>query len=373
MQIETYGLKYQFHTQSFGYFKNDTCEYLDENVGDIHHKIVDIEGAISQELTAQTISYAPFLLNISSLAAKLDCLLAFAKVAEEHHLARPQVTDENVLYITGGRHLIQEICVTNSFIPNDTSLAINREGSFKLITGPNYSGKSVYLKQVGLITFMAHLGSFVPAEIALIGKTDRIMTRIQSSESVSVDKSSFMIDCQQAASMTTLATSRSLLIIDEFGKGTNKNDGIAIAAALVHYFLGLGNDCPKILMSTHFHELLSYNLVPTRDPNLELQTMDITLCNSDSEVVFLYRLKSGFCTHSYGLYCAKIAGLPESLLKRAEEVGEVLLRGDPVEPIIVGRTEEQTERLVEEFTRFDPKNGDIEAFMAYIKEEKWRN
>eukprot|EP01125_Pyxidicula_operculata_P013249 TRINITY_DN4382_c0_g2_i1.p1 TRINITY_DN4382_c0_g2~~TRINITY_DN4382_c0_g2_i1.p1 ORF type:complete len:458 (-),score=74.65 TRINITY_DN4382_c0_g2_i1:117-1490(-) len=237
--LSNYQFNYQFHTHTTVYFKNQCTDALDEHYGDIHHRIVDKEFEISLQVIETISQFVPDMLYLINLFAELDCLVSFAKSALEYSMVRPKMTNQNVIYIKNGRHLLQEICVSDVFIPNDTSIANGREGSMKIVTGPNYSGKSVYLKQVGLITFMAHIGSFVPAEAALIGLTDNIFTRIVSNESVSVDKSSFVIDCQQISKMISTSTERSLLLIDEFGKGTLEEGNLVEA-----YNNGNNNNAP---------------------------------------------------------------------------------------------------------------------------------
>lgn len=182
------------------------------------------------------------------------------------------MTKENVIIIEGGRHPLQELTVP-SFVPNDTTLiggpgddsSITTTGpSMLIMTGPNYSGKSVLLKQIAVIVYLAHIGSFVPCEKATIGLTDKILTRIATRESVSRAQSAFMIDLQQVALATTLATRRSLIIIDEFGKGTNANDGAGLACGVFEHFLSLGDERPKVLGATHFHEIFESGFLEER-------------------------------------------------------------------------------------------------------------
>lgn len=194
------------------------------------------------------------------------------------------MTDENVIMIEGGRHPLQELTVP-SFVPNDTMI-IGGPGdrgdhdddatgpSMLIMTGPNYSGKSVLLKQIAVIVYLAHIGSFVPCEKATIGLTDKILTRIATRESVSRAQSAFMIDLQQVALATTLATRRSLIIIDEFGKGTNAADGAGLACGVFEYFLSLEDERPKVLGATHFHEIFENGFLEKR-PELGFGHMEV--------------------------------------------------------------------------------------------------
>lgn len=263
-----------FSTEGQAYFKNAEMREMDEHFGDLYGMISDREIEISHELAQFVLEYEEMLTTASDICGELDSLLALAQGAKLYNLCRPRVTHENVITIEKGRHLLQELTVAQ-FVPNSTHLVGglgNRESTEELsisypstssphgeasstliMTGPNYSGKSVYLKQVALIVFMAHVGSFVPAESARIGITDKILSRVTTRETVSRTQSAFMIDLQQISLALSLATHRSLLIIDEFGKGTDSVDGAGLACAVFEYLLSLGPDCPKVVGATHFH------------------------------------------------------------------------------------------------------------------------
>jgi len=219
----------KFSTEGYIYFKNPQMRDMDEEIGDVYGQICDREIEIIQELVERVLQDAELLETASDVIGELDALLALTQGAQEYRMCKPTMTDRNVLKIKGGRHLLQERTVA-SYIPNDTDMEggsgendnTNDQNtpSMLIITGPNYSGKSVYLKQVALITYLAHIGSYVPAQSATIGITDKILTRIWTRESVSRNQSAFMIDLQQMSLALNLATRRSLVIIDEFGKGT---------------------------------------------------------------------------------------------------------------------------------------------------------
>ena len=234
-----------FSTESRIYYKDFRMYELDDHFGDIYATICNKEIEITHELAVDILRYEDMLVSVSNICGELDCLLALAQGAQIHKLSRPRLTTDNIIRIKGGRHLLQELTVP-SFVPNDTFLIGGKgsqvEGpdplqasstqnttstdqqdgpSMLMMTGPNYSGKSILLKQIALIVIMAHVGCFVPAEGAIIGLTDKILTRITTRESVSRIQSAFMIDLQQISSALNSATNRSLIVIDEFGKGTD--------------------------------------------------------------------------------------------------------------------------------------------------------
>ncbi|OMH86067.1 DNA mismatch repair protein MSH5 [Zancudomyces culisetae] len=239
-EIEIDGWKLQFKTQDRMYFKNPRMTELDNCLGDIHAHIVDREIELIQQLKQHIRMYSEYLLTVNNSIAQLDCLMAFGITAREHNWVRPAlVPHPNTLSISGGRHPLLQILLDNRFIPNDTVLHSGDAKSLAIvITGANFSGKSVYAKQIALIVYMAHIGLFVPADSATIGLTDRIESRIRGSESLLQAQSSFMTDLIQLSTcVQTSSSSGSLIILDEFGKGTNPNDGLALLAATIEYFL----------------------------------------------------------------------------------------------------------------------------------------
>ncbi|CAA9958588.1 DNA mismatch repair protein mutS [Pyrenophora teres f. maculata] len=285
-----------FSTEEQVYFKNSETREMDDHFGDVYGIISDREIEISHELAQYLLQYQELLTSCSDVCGELDSLLALAQGAKRYKLCRPRMTYENIIHIKGGRHILQELTVS-SFIANDTILrggegdlahaeaSAQRYGaesqpftsssnrhtyvhkdnpSMLVLTGPNYSGKSVYLKQVALIVYMAHIGSFVPADSAKIGITDKILSRVTTRETVSRIQSAFMIDLQQISLALSLATRRSLLIIDEFGKGTETSDGAGLACAVMEHLLNLGSERPKVIGTTHFHEIFERGLLKPR-------------------------------------------------------------------------------------------------------------
>ena len=290
------------------------------------------------------------LLEVSRAVGEIDSMIALANGARTMRLNRPRMTEENVLRIYKGCHLLQ-ISGSRAFVPNDCLLAggdgldvreTRGTSSDKLqtaagvpstivVTGPNHSGKSMYLKQAAIIVFLAHIGSFVPAEEATIGITDRILTRIATHESVSRDESTFGVDLQQAALSMNLATRKSLVLIDEFGKGTSMADGAALSDALLNHFLRLGpGDAPKVLVATHFHEIFERKGF-TQHPRLRLfhmgVTVDLAAPRPEDRVGFLHELREGRSAESFGCHCAAISGILPLVVERASQVSMLLCEG----------------------------------------------
>lgn len=293
------------------------------------------------ELSAAVLEHEEAILSASRLFGELDSLLALALAAEKYNWVAPSMTASNVINIIGGRHPLQELLVP-SYIPNDctmvggcgtggfeddsTPTSVDEQGaapSMLILTGPNNSGKSVYMKQVALIVYLAHTGSYVPATRATIGVTDRILTRIATRETVVNDESAFLVDLKQAAFSTNFATRRSLLLLDEFGKGTTAESGSALFAAYLTYFLDLGAERPKVLAGTHFHEVFENGLLrPGND--VAFAHMDVRLDpqaeDAEDQITFLYRLLPGRGPASLGILCAATNDVPRDVIERAEAI-----------------------------------------------------
>ncbi|XP_002967541.2 DNA mismatch repair protein MSH5 isoform X2 [Selaginella moellendorffii] len=353
--------------EEFFYHTTKTRE-LDEVLGDIYYKILDMERAILKELESKVQKYEPAVRYSADLTAQLDCLVSMAISAGEYNYNRPRLVEDDILIIKNGRHPLQELTV-DTFVPNNTQ--IEEKGRICVVTGPNYSGKSVYIKQVALIVFLSHIGSFVPADEAVIGITDRIFTRLPCKQSTKVPQSTFMTDLHQISVMLRYATSKSLCLIDEFGSGTMSADGIGLLCSTLHHFAG-SESSPKILACTHFSELSEGCFLP-KSQRIAFYTMSIlepTGNNGDpnrlADIVFLYRLVPGYQAPSYGLHCAELAGVPHEIINRAAEILESMKMGKPIHrlqvPKIVARDREYQE-LVDQLVAFDCKNGDVNKFL----------
>lgn len=297
------------------------------------------------------------MLLASDACGDVDAILAMALAAEKYNWTAPKLTARNgVLEINKGRHPLQELVVP-SFIPNDCHLINEGSDDDRLhqvqtpclvLTGPNHSGKSVYLKQVALIVYLAHTGSFVPAELAVIGITDRILTRISTRESVCKEDSAFGIDLKQLHYAMKHLTSRSLLIIDEFGNGTNPDDGAGLLASFLEYLRSLKDKAPRSLLATHMHDLFD-------DPqlalvqNLHIVHMEITRAPSDKtsayHVTYLFKLRDGYISTSFGGYCATLNGVPNPVVERADVLSSLLSRHEDIRVPCAKLTSDEELRL----------------------------
>lgn len=374
------GWEFQFSTATSFYYKNPQMREMDEYLGDMYGLICDREIELVYELQVEVLKHEDMLIASSHVLSELDCLLSLAEGAAKYKYCRPLITEENVIEITKGRHPLQEQCVS-VFIENDTMIrggpgecerVESSEGnrshrddnspSMLLLTGPNYSGKSVYLKQIAVIVYMAHIGSFVPAAHAIIGLTDKILTRIQTRESASRIESAFVIDLQQIALSLRLATRRSLLIIDEFGKGTDVNDGAGLACGVFEHLLNRGLVRPKVVAATHFHEIFENGYV-TQHPNLFFAHMKILLDDSAEEVsdqiTYLYKLEAGRSTSSFGTCCAALNGIDAAIVSRAEDLILLTARGEDLTLACLKLSDsekmelEQAEKIAREFLTWD--------------------
>lgn len=350
-----------FTTNNMAYFKEQKMRQMDAELGDLWASICDVEIEIVHGLAQRILQDEQFLLRASDLCGELDCLLALAHGAVHYHLSQPQFVEDDVIQIKGGRHLLQELVVP-SYVPNDTCLAAGTanavnddryDPSVLILTGPNYSGKSVYQNAVATIVYMAHIGSFVPCDYCTLGITDKILTRITTMETVSKAQSAFMIDLQQVALAMNTCTRRSLLVIDEFGKGTDTCDGAGLAAGVLQHLLELGPECPKVLAATHFHELFELGLFED-EPNVAHAHMEVhvdrgfdsdTRASEEVEVTYLYQLREGRSTLSYGTQCAAMHGVPKPVVGRAESLAESMARGEDLVTMCSGMSLAEMEEL----------------------------
>ncbi|XP_076009780.1 mutS protein homolog 5 isoform X1 [Genypterus blacodes] len=259
-----FGLDFMFLSEERLHYRSQRTRELDDFFGDLHCDIRDMETAVMTQLQNAVLERSTSLYKVLELSAELDCLMALSSASQEYGYSSPKIANHRKITITQGRHPLLEMCspmfVANSFQSSES------QGRVKVITGPNSSGKSIYLKQVGLIVFMALIGSDVPAKEAEIGLVDGFFTRMHSRESVSVGLSTFMIDLNQMAQALNRSTGNSLVLIDEFGKGTNTVDGLSLlAASISHWLRKAPADLPHVLLATNFHSLLQLGLLPSSD------------------------------------------------------------------------------------------------------------
>ncbi|KAE8125525.1 hypothetical protein FH972_020320 [Carpinus fangiana] len=353
-------------TKRFFYRTPKTRE-LDDLLGDIYHKILDMERAITRDLVSHILLFSTHLLKAVNFTAELDCFLSLALVARQNNYVRPTLTLENLLDIQNGRHVLQEMTV-DTFIPNDTKIL--DDGRIHIITGPNYSGKSIYIKQVALIVFLSHIGSFVPADAATVGLTDRIFCAT-GSKLMTAEQSTFMIDLHQVGMMLRQATSRSLCLLDEFGKGTLTEDGIGLLGGTTNHFVTC-DDPPKVLVCTHFAELFDKSCL-VESEMIKFYTMSVLRPDNSStnidDIVFLYRLVPGHALLSYGLHCALLAGVPDEVIKRAAFVLDAIGNDKHVERLCnenISARDQQYKDLVDKMLAFDVSSGDLKLFFQDI-------
>ncbi|XP_034896773.1 DNA mismatch repair protein MSH5 isoform X7 [Populus alba] len=349
------------------FYRTPKTRELDELLGDIYHKILDMERAITRDLVSHVLLFSDHLLKAINFAAELDCILSLAIVAHQNNYVRPILTEETLLDIQNGRHVLQEMTV-DTFIPNDTKIL--HDERIIIITGPNYSGKSIYIKQVALIVFLSHIGSFVPADAATVGLTDRIFCAT-GSKLMTAEQSTFMIDLHQVGLMLRQATSRSLCLLDEFGKGTLTEDGIGLLGGTVNYFVAC-DDPPKVLLSTHLTELFNDGCLP-KSEKVNFFTMSLLRPDNNStdikDIVFLYRLVPGHALLSYGLHCALLAGVPEEVIKRAAFILDTIGSSNYVERLCnenLSAQDQLNKDTVDRMLEFDVFKGDINLFFHGI-------
>ena len=268
------------------------------------------------ELVQALSEFIPAIQINANQIARIDCLLSFANVAKENNYIRPVIEDSDVLDIRQGRHPVieKQLPIGEKYIANDVMLD-NATQQIIIITGPNMAGKSALLRQTALITLLAQIGSFVPAESAHIGLVDKIFTRVGASDNISVGESTFMVEMNEASDILNNVSSRSLVLFDELGRGTSTYDGISIAWAIVEYIHEHSKAKARTLFATHYHELNEMEKSFKRIKNYNVSVKEV-----DNKVIFLRKLERGGSEHSFGIHVAKMAGMPKSIVKRANEI-----------------------------------------------------
>ena len=297
------------------YITQELKEYEEKIMG-ADEKILALETRLFTELVTDMAEFIPQIQINANIIARLDCLLSFAKAAEEHRYVRPVVADDCVLQIKAGRHPVIEtqLPMGEEYVPNDIELDAEQQ-QIMIITGPNMAGKSALLRQTALITLMAQMGCFVPAEAARIGLVDKIFTRVGASDNISLGESTFMVEMTEASDILNNVTPRSLVIFDELGRGTSTYDGISIAWAIVEYLHEHQGAQARTLFATHYHELNEMEKNFSRIKNYNVSVKEL-----NGKVIFLRKLMRGGSEHSFGIHVAEIAGMPKSIVNRANTI-----------------------------------------------------
>ncbi|KAF9468500.1 DNA mismatch repair protein MutS [Collybia nuda] len=383
------GWFFQFSSDAYAYFKSQEMHDMDEHIGDLHSSIVDREIEIIQELLEEILIYDKSINNACDVCAELDCLLSFAEASRARDYQRPQMVEDNVINIVQGRHPLQEQ-VVDTFVPNNAYLvgglgvdtsSMKSEGNRKLnslllCTGANACGKSVYLKQIALIQYMAQIGCFIPAKSATLGIVDKsiphvllinvpfavvlirifpqVFTRISTRESVSKAQSAFMIDLNQVSLALRNSTARSLILLDEFGKGTLSTDGAGLFCGVLKELIDRGSECPKVLAATHFHDVFRKDLLDPDTVSISFRHMQVMFTPGDGtllagnrslnffklesegtqpnehsirtreKMTYLYRVAEGLSLESHAAKCAEIFGVPPRIVQRAQYVSRLI-------------------------------------------------
>ena len=297
------------------YITQELKEYEEKILG-AEDKILILETKLYAELVADLAEFIPAIQINATQIARLDCLLSFADVARENKYIRPVVADDDVLDIKQGRHPVieKQLPVGEKYIANDVYLDTETQQVI-IITGPNMAGKSALLRQTALITLLAQIGCFVPAESAHIGLVDKIFTRVGASDNISVGESTFMVEMNEAANILNNLSPRSLVLFDELGRGTSTYDGISIAWAIVEHIHENKKARARTLFATHYHELNDMEELFPR-----IKNYNVTVKEVNNKVIFLRKLERGGSEHSFGIHVAKMAGMPQSIVRRADEI-----------------------------------------------------
>jgi DNA mismatch repair protein MutS len=297
------------------YITQELKEYEEKILG-AEDKIIAFETRIYNELVLELAEYIPAIQTNSNLIAKIDTLLSFAKVSDSNSYVRPSMNEGDAIDITQGRHPVieRQLPIGERYVANDLHLDSNSQQVI-MITGPNMAGKSALLRQTALIVLMAQIGCFVPAEKAEIGVIDKIFTRVGASDNISMGESTFMVEMNEAASIINNLSHRSLVLFDELGRGTSTYDGISIAWAIVEHIHEHPTAKAKTLFATHYHELNEMENLFNRICNY-----NVSVKEANGKVIFLRKLVKGGSEHSFGIHVAKLAGLPHSVVSRANEI-----------------------------------------------------
>ncbi len=349
----------------------EALKVLETKILGAEERIMELECEIFEQLVLTISDYIQPIQHDANLIARLDCLLSFAKSAEKYHYCRPEINDSLIIDIKEGRHPVieQQLELGESYVPNDVYLD-SEDQQILMITGPNMAGKSAVLRQTALICLLAQMGSFVPAASAKIGLLDKVFTRVGASDNISSGESTFMVEMNETASIMNNISDRSLILLDEIGRGTSTYDGISIAWSIAEFLHHNGIARPKTLFATHYHELNELAEKFPRIRNYNIATKEV-----GQKVIFLRKLVEGGSQHSFGIHVARMAGMPKSIVERAAQIlvqleqkmiennghnGEVRAKkpntqqiSDPIQLNIFEASDPSTQRLREALSNLD--------------------
>ncbi|KAG7204200.1 hypothetical protein KM043_002034 [Ampulex compressa] len=354
------GLEFRFTINGVRYYKSPCARELDATIGDIMLRIAKRQSQIMLKLVRYVLKHAKSIQSAIQLCAELDTLLSFYLVARDYNYVKPNIVEDHIIAVDQGRHPLQEFLTT--FIPNDIYSGGDKS-TVKILTGANACGKSVYLKQVGLIVFMAHIGCYVPAKSATIGVVTHILTQIISVDSVVLNASTFLQDLRQINTILRVSTPNSLVLIDEFGKGTSETSGLALLAAVLRSFTERETYCPHVFAATHIRRVIS--LMP-QTSMIQVQTFEF-VAEDEKSVAFLYRLIDGSSTCSYAHSIAKSAGLDEKIVTRGLEVYEKIKEGS-LPPPLPDIHRKQTAKHIVERIIMNGNDYDLEELKSWVRQ-----
>lgn len=351
--------------EEYGYERKQTLSNCERYISPIlkekesiilnaEEKIIDLEYELFSQIRNKIKEYIPRLQDIAKVISEIDVLQSFATVTEENHYVRPILTDDRLLSLIDNRHPVVEKVITGEFVCND--IIMNEDTDILLITGPNMAGKSTYMRQLAITVIMAQIGCFVPASKAIMPVFDAIFTRIGASDDLVSGESTFMVEMNEANHAISNATKNSLILFDELGRGTATFDGMALAQAIIEY---IHNEIgAKTLFSTHYHELTDLEGTLPR-----LKNIHVSAYEEDGNVVFLHKIKNGSVDKSYGIHVAKLAGLPNSLIKRADTILQIYENKEKKRDIKIQESlpldelmKQEKSKIEEELASIDPLN-----------------
>jgi DNA mismatch repair protein MutS len=353
-------------------FITEDLKQLEAKILGAEERILELEERLFQQLVLDLVDYIQPVQHNASLLARLDCLLSFAKVAHKQRYCRPQINEGLAIEIKEGRHPVieQQLPLGESYVPNDVYLD-HEQQQILMITGPNMAGKSALLRQTALICLMAQIGSYVPASSANLGILDKVFTRVGASDNISSGESTFMVEMNETASIMNNISDRSLILLDEIGRGTSTYDGISIAWSIAEYLHNNPSARPKTLFATHYHELNELAEKLPRVVNYHVATREV-----GHKVIFLRKLTPGGSQHSFGIHVAKMAGMPRMIVERANHILEQLEQKSINQDNKVGDTpavaKPATKAIAAEaiqlsiFETVDPAAGQIKALLKSL-------